>query len=115
MGLSSHLKRWLTALVGLPILYYLVTLAPRWQFYGFLLALCVTGLYEFYHFPPKTVPVFIQYSMYASAFILFWAVYAWFFILPFIVFSWVVIPLLYYSAHFKSGPPHYSEGIARTV
>lgn len=115
MGLNSHLKRWLTALIGLPILYYLVALAPRWQFYGFLLALCVVGLYEFYHFPPKTVPVFIQYSMYISAIILLWGVYAYFFVLPFIVFSWVVIPFIYYLVIFRSAPPHFSEEIARTV
>ncbi|RPI77706.1 MAG: hypothetical protein EHM45_08130 [Desulfobacteraceae bacterium] len=115
MGLSSHLKRWLTALVGLPILYYLVALAPRWQFYGFLLWLCVTGLYEIYHFPPKNVPVFIQYSMYASAFILFGTAYYYFFALPFVIFSWAVIPFLYYLATFRSAPPHFSENIARTV
>ena len=43
-----HLKRWLTAIIALPILVCLIGYGPEWIFYAVILAAAVIGLYEFY-------------------------------------------------------------------
>lgn len=51
-----HLKRWLTALVGLPVLIYLIGPGPRWLFYLVLLAAALVALLEFYGITAPDMP-----------------------------------------------------------
>ncbi len=55
-----HLKRWLTAIVALPILVYLIGFGPRELFYLFLFLFSLAGLNEFYRLTLPGLPFFIK-------------------------------------------------------
>ncbi len=55
-----HLKRWLTAIIALPILIYLIGFSPRWIFYLFLLFFALAGLNEFYRLTIPEFSLFIK-------------------------------------------------------
>ena len=59
-----HLKRWLTAIIALPILIYLVGFSPRWIFYLFLLLFSLAGLNEFYRLTLPGFSLFIKSVIY---------------------------------------------------
>ncbi len=44
----THLKRWLTALISIPVLIYLIGFGPRWLFYVLLFSVSCLGLHEFF-------------------------------------------------------------------
>jgi phosphatidate cytidylyltransferase len=51
-----HLKRWLTGIIAVPILIYLIGFAPRWLFYGMVFAGAVIALDEFLKMAAPKLP-----------------------------------------------------------
>jgi phosphatidate cytidylyltransferase len=51
-----HLMRWVTALLVLPIVVYLIGFGPRVLFSGFLCLVSLSGLFEFYRMAVPTLP-----------------------------------------------------------
>lgn len=92
-----HLKRWLTGLIGLPVLIYLVGIAPRWLFHAFLCAAAVVGLFEFIRMTiPRTPQALRAFSM-IPVLLLFWTASRGSYYLLLAVFSLAVMtPLVYH-------------------
>lgn len=55
-----HLKRWLTGIISLPVLIYVIGFAPRWIFYAMLFLASVIGLTEFYRITAPELSVRIK-------------------------------------------------------
>ena len=72
---KMHLKRWLTAIVALPILIYVIGFAPRWAFYLMLLLFSFAGLAEFYRIAAPDLPKSIKGSGYILSATLFVFIY----------------------------------------
>jgi len=66
-----HLKRWLTAIIALPILIYLIGFSPRWIFYLFLLIFSIAGLNEFYRLSLPDLSLFLKFTIYIFMTLLF--------------------------------------------
>jgi phosphatidate cytidylyltransferase len=59
-----HLKRWLTALVGIPVVILLIGPAPRWLFSAFIALVAVIGLIEFNRVAAPESPRIIRWAGY---------------------------------------------------
>jgi len=70
-----HLKRWLTALVGVPALILVIGPGPRWVLYAILLAAAVVALLEFYRITEPELPAIFRWSGVGSVCAFFAAVY----------------------------------------
>ena len=66
-----HLKRWLTAIVAIPILIYLIGFSPRWIFYPFLLIVALIGLNEYYRLVLPDLSNFLKLITYIFVTLLF--------------------------------------------
>jgi phosphatidate cytidylyltransferase len=70
-----HLKRWLTGIIAVPILIYVLGFGPRLLFYTLLLGASLVGLIEFYNMTCSNLPRFVRWSGYLLTFFLFAAIY----------------------------------------
>jgi phosphatidate cytidylyltransferase len=52
----AHLKRWLTAIIAIPILIYLIGFGPRWLFYLLLFVASCICLHEFFRLASPRLP-----------------------------------------------------------
>lgn len=57
-----HLRRWLTALVGIPVLILVIGPGPRWVFHAILLAAAAVALLEFYRITEPELPQLFRWS-----------------------------------------------------
>jgi phosphatidate cytidylyltransferase len=73
---SVHLKRWLTGIVALPILIYLIGFGPRWVFYLLLTCVCAAGLAEFYRMTAPHLPRPVRWSGFLLSLLLLLLVYS---------------------------------------
>jgi len=69
-----HLKRWITGIVALPVLIYLIGFAPRWLFYGFLALAAVVGFLEFLRMSAPEMPGALRWPAFLLVPFLFLAV-----------------------------------------
>jgi phosphatidate cytidylyltransferase len=53
----THLKRWLTAGIAIPILIYLIGFGPRWLFYLLLFVVSCICLHEFFRLTSPKLPL----------------------------------------------------------
>ncbi len=91
-----HLKRWLTGLIGLPVLIYLVGIAPRWLFHAFLCGAAVAGLFEFIRMTMPRAPQALRAFSMIPVLLLFWTASRGSYFLLLAVFSLAAaIPLVY--------------------
>lgn len=92
-----HLKRWLTAIVALPLLIYLIGFSPRWVFYSFLLIFALMGLNEFYRLTLPDLSLFIKSATYISVALLFFILFKGQILVAMGIFSFIVIvSMLFY-------------------
>lgn len=92
-----HLKRWLTALVGIPLLFFLIGPGPRSLLYCFLLLLAIFGLIEFYRMAASELPQTVRIMSYLITSLLFVSFYFMQISLaPFIILLWTFIPLIFF-------------------
>ncbi len=91
---KMHAKRWLTAVIAVPIWIYLIGLAPRWLFYAFLYGVSMVGLREFYRVSASDLPGSCKVLNHLIALVLFFAVYMGeiYLLLP-IIILWAFIPM----------------------
>jgi phosphatidate cytidylyltransferase len=92
-----HLKRWLTGIIALPLLIYLVLMAPRWLFHIFLSLAAMLGLFEFLRMTSPRMPAGLTALCAPPVILLFWwASQGWYFmLLPLFSLS-VALPLCYH-------------------
>ena len=91
---SAHLRRWLTAVVAVPFLIYIIGFGPRWLFHILLFLAAITGQFEFYRI---TCPDLSKVIQGAGALLTLWLFLSLslgqVFILPAIVIFWVMVPM----------------------
>ena len=111
-----HLKRWLTAIVGLPLLFFLIGPGPRWLLHSFLLLLAIAGLTEFYRMSPSRIPHLVRvlsYLVTASLFVAFY--FRQITLVPFIVVMWAFLPMIFYLFTHPNPQQQWTEEIGKLV
>lgn len=92
-----HLKRWLTGVISLPILIFLIGFAPRWIFYLFVYGVTITGLIEFYRITAAHLPHHVSWTIAILILLLFVALYfRQALVVPFIIILWAFLPMVLY-------------------
>ncbi|MFW6147530.1 MAG: phosphatidate cytidylyltransferase [Thermodesulfobacteriota bacterium] len=101
----SHVKRILTASIGLPLLVVLIYLSPAWLFTMGMLFAALRGLHEFYAMikpnPPQSI-IFVNYLATAS---LFTSVLVKGFSSLAIIPLFIILPLALFAARYRKKPP----------
>jgi phosphatidate cytidylyltransferase len=70
-----HLKRWLTGIIALPVLIYLIGFGQRWIFYVLIYLVSLAGLFEFHKMMGPGLPVSVKCFGYLLSFALFLFIY----------------------------------------
>lgn len=92
-----HLKRWLTGIVAVPVLIYVIGFGPRWLFHATLFLASVVGLNEFFKITSSRAPAPVRYASFLLTFFLFFfASRGEFFLIPAVASFWAVVPLTFF-------------------
>ena len=97
LSFSMHLKRWLTGIVAIPILIYIIGPGPRWLFCLILFITSLAGLVEFYKIAASDLPTFIRRASYFLTLLLFIVLYRRQILLaPLIIALWAFVPMTFF-------------------
>ena len=93
-----HLKRWLTAIVALPVLIYLIGFVEyRWVLYSVLCLVALAGLNEFYRLTAPDMPLFIKIGSSVLNIILFASLLHNQILITMSIFPlFILLPMIYY-------------------
>ncbi len=95
-----HLKRWLTALIAIPILIYMIGFGPRWLFHSLLCAAAIVSFIEFSKITGVGKTGFILCCNSFLIFLLFAVIYSrQVLFLPVITVLWVFLPMAFLMMH----------------
>ena len=98
-----HIKRWITAIIAIPILIYTIGSGPRWFLYSIFFLSSIFALMEFYQMACFGLPRFIRISNYILTFLLFLAFYiGQVLFTPIILVFWAFVPMTYYMFRYSS-------------
>jgi phosphatidate cytidylyltransferase len=112
-----QLKRWITAIIGCPILIYLIWSGKGWPFYTLLCAAAIVGLFEFYNMTSPGVPRFVIWANLAITVFIFF-VFGWRkpLIDPVILISlWAIVPMAYYMLFHPAPDPRRTGDLGRLI
>ena len=88
----AHLKRWLTAIVAIPILIYVIGIGPRWLFHALICLAALVALWEYCNIALPHLPVPMRFTTLFLALLLFNAMARGpFFMTLSILASWVIV------------------------
>jgi phosphatidate cytidylyltransferase len=91
---KMHLKRWLTGIIFVPILVFLIGFGPRWLFYALLFAAALVGLWEFYRITIPSLSTCIKWVSMTMVVALFIAVYMrQALLVPGVLVLWALFPM----------------------
>ena len=111
-----HLKRWLTGIIALPILIFLIVSQHRWPLYMLLYSASVAALIEFYRLNDSVPPKFVRWSSYLLTLALFAAVYLrQILLVPFVITLLAFVPMAYYMISRPAPDPQATCCIAGAV
>ncbi|MGD9076867.1 MAG: phosphatidate cytidylyltransferase [Desulfobacteraceae bacterium] len=111
-----HLKRWLTGIVAIPILIYIIGFGPRWLFCILLLMASLVGLYEFYAFTAATLPRFVRIAGYILTILLFAVFYTrQVLIAPVIIALWAFVPIAFFMLTRPSPNQQWTADMGKSV
>lgn len=101
----THLKRWLTGIVAVPALFFIIGPGPKWLFYGFLFVASVIGQFEFLRItaPRSAITARVLNPVLTLLFFLSTGYGLFFFMSPAIISLWAIIPLTVYLFSPQSG------------
>ncbi len=68
---NTHIKRWITGIIAIPIIIYIVAFGPRWTFNLVLFLTAFTGLMEYHGIISPRLPRQISWPQYLLSLILF--------------------------------------------
>jgi phosphatidate cytidylyltransferase len=89
-----HLKRWLTAIIAVPILIFLIGPGPRWLFYLVICAASLAGLMEYFAVTSTRLPKPVLWLTGLLTFLLFAAIYLrQIMFVPAIILLWALVPM----------------------
>lgn len=113
---SAHLNRWLTAIIAVPILVYIIGFGPRWLFDLLLFLAALLAHFEFYRIACHELPWLFQG---ASAVLTLWLFLSLstgqVFILPAIVLFWAIVSMALFMFRFRSGEVHSVDLLGKAV
>ena len=111
-----HLKRWLTGIVAIPILIYIIGFGPRWLFCLLLLTASLVGLFEFYALTAPKLPRFVHAAGYVLTILLFAVFYTrQVLIAPAIMVLWAFVPIAFFMLTHPSPNPQWTADIGKSV
>jgi len=91
---KMHLKRWLTGIICVPILIFLIGFGPRYLFYILLCAAALVGLWEYFRITAPGLSNYIKWINSALVLMLFVAAYMrQALLLPGIMVLWAFFPM----------------------
>jgi len=91
-----HLSRWLTGIVAVPLLIFVVYAGPRWLFYIVLFAASVKGLLELFRMSAPELPVPLKSLAVFLDLLFFYCLWTGSFYQALAVFClWVLLPLTF--------------------
>jgi len=92
-----HLKRWLTAFIGIPLLIIIIGPAPRWVFVLLLVSVSIASMSEFYRITSPDLPFKVRWLCYLLTFALFILIlFRQFMVVPVIIILFAFIIMTYY-------------------
>jgi phosphatidate cytidylyltransferase len=107
--MTSHAKRVLTGVIGVPLLVALILFAPAWVFAIFILFVALLSLNEFYSMTSPEAPRAIVFVNYLSTAGLFCSLLVkgshYIAILP----LFIILPLALFIARYRKKPPKMGE------
>jgi phosphatidate cytidylyltransferase len=93
---NAHVKRWLTAIVALPIVVYAIAAAPLWFFFLLITCFSILGAEEIQRLLEPQTPLAIRILSHILAILFFGAVYMReLMLLPFLLCLWAMLPMTY--------------------
>jgi phosphatidate cytidylyltransferase len=111
-----HLKRWLTAIVAIPILIYILGFGPRWLFCVLLLMASLVGLFEFYALTAANLPRFVRTAGYVLTILLFAVSYTrQVLIVPAIIAFWAFVPIAFFMLTHPSPNQQWTADMSKSV
>ncbi|NIR12928.1 MAG: phosphatidate cytidylyltransferase [Desulfobacterales bacterium] len=111
-----HLKRWLTGIVAIPILIYIIGFGPRWLFCVLLLLASLVGLSEFYALTAANLPRFVRAAGYILTILLFAVFYTrQVLIAPVIIVLWAFVPIAFFMLTHPSPNPQWTADMGKSV
>jgi phosphatidate cytidylyltransferase len=111
-----HLKRWLTGIVAIPILIYVIGFGPRWLFCFLLLLASLVGLFEFYALAVANLPRFIRAAGYVLTILLFALFYTrQVLIAPVIIVLWAFVPMAFFMLTHPSPNRQWTADMGKSV
>jgi phosphatidate cytidylyltransferase len=112
-----HLKRWLTGIVAVPLLIYVVGFGPRRLFHLVLLLAALQGLIEFYRIACPDMPKTLRSAMLGLTVVLFLvtSVHGLFFLAAGIFFSWAAVPMIYFTLTYPAFGARNTELLGKAV
>jgi phosphatidate cytidylyltransferase len=101
-----HLKRWLTAIIAVPILIFLIAFGPRWLFYSVICAASLAGIMEYYTVTSARLPKPVPWLTGLLTCLLFAAItIRQIMFVPAIILLWALVPMVLFMA---AGPQRLS-------
>jgi phosphatidate cytidylyltransferase len=89
-----HLKRWLTGIIALPVLIYIIGFCPRWIFYLLLYLASLAGLTEFYRITTPDLHKIGKWAGHLLSLLLFLSIYKGkIYFLPAVIALWAFVPM----------------------
>ncbi|MEE9609733.1 MAG: phosphatidate cytidylyltransferase [Desulfatiglandales bacterium] len=111
-----HLKRWLTGIILVPVLIYIIGFAPRWLFYLLILTASLAGLTEYYGITASDLPKFIRRTSYCITVLIFVVFYMrQFLLVPVIIVLWAFIPMTFFMLRHDSPNQQWTADTGKSV
>jgi len=111
-----HLKRWLTGIIAVPVLVFLLVCQLRLPFYALLYLASLTGLIEFYRITGPDLPRFVRWSSYFLALLLFVIIFSrQFLLVPVVIMLWAFAPMVFYMFMQRTSSRQWTSDIGKVV
>jgi len=109
-----HLKRWITALILIPLVIYAVGFSPSYFFYLFLIVVFFLGLKEFYNI--ISAPFLFQLFGYIISFLFFILLFKGsMYLFPLVVSLMLIIPMSFFIISLRSPDKEILQNIGMTI
>ncbi|MFO7985232.1 MAG: phosphatidate cytidylyltransferase [Desulfatiglandaceae bacterium] len=111
-----HLKRWLTGIIAVPVLIFLVGYAPAWVFHSALCAASLIGLIEYYTLTNTKLPKTILAFNIILTVILFLAIeMRQVFLIPAIILFWALVPMTVFMFTFAAPNEKITSELGKSI
>lgn len=111
-----HLKRWLTGIIAVPALIYIIGPGPRWLFHALLFFISIIGLFEYFRITSPRQPLPIKIVCFILTFFLFYFISRGPFLMILAVASLsVIVPLCFYLFFYSDQRSHAFDEMGKIV